>query len=103
MKRFGLLTVLPLIFVAVVWLLNASFRQHRIDRGIEFTRAGMTEAEVVTALGRPGEIRPCQSLPRDPSCKHELVYYPPFELVSYWTVSIDVQGHVADKYHWQSS
>jgi hypothetical protein len=99
----ALLAIAIIVASAGILLLGRMLiRQRRINAGISNILIGMTESQVVELLGKPAELRPCSQIPKVSSCKEEYVYYPPFELVSYWTVSFDQQGKVMDKFHWQS-
>ncbi|HWR16458.1 MAG TPA: hypothetical protein VN577_16665 [Terriglobales bacterium] len=90
------------VVVALLWVGGLYLKHRRITSGIDRVRVGMTAPEVIAILGTPGKIKPCEGLAKDPNCAKDYVYYPPFEIVSWWTVSLDSSGRVMDKFHWQS-
>ena len=99
--KFVSLGALAIMCAGGVIIWHATVSKERFQDNITKIHEGMAKTDVIQISGQPDETKkPCN--PSGHGCNEDLVYHAPLDLASYWAISLDVSGHVIEKFHWQS-
>src|SRR3954471_16385577 len=97
-----------IVAVATAWLIWAIISSNLIPKRFASVAVGDSREEVFNKLGRPRRVERCGEPFGNPGgklgCKEDFLYSSPFAplIPEYWSISLDREGKVIDKYHYVS-